>query len=71
MTAAVRVVVPFDLDLLTDVLVAAPQLGRKPVEEALHDRRFAEALYRAALAQENMEQIAFQDPGDEFSMSIP
>ena len=32
--------------------------------EAVDDRRFAEALYRAALADGIMENIAYQDPPD-------
>ena len=34
---------------------------RKSLEEAVKDRRFAEALYRIALAGGVMERVAYQD----------
>jgi hypothetical protein len=60
MTAGVGV--PFDADCLADVLEEVPQLGRKTMEDALDDRRFAEAMYRVAIADGLMAQVAFEDP---------
>ncbi len=63
MTAGVNV--PLDLPLLKDVFAEVPQLLRKPSAEVADDRRFAEAIYRLALASGVMERVAYQDPGDE------
>jgi hypothetical protein len=60
MTAGVGV--PVDLSLLTDAIAFAPQLLRKSPAEVPDDRRFAEAIYRAAIADGTMEGITFQDP---------
>jgi hypothetical protein len=38
-----------------------PQLLRKGYDELIDDRRFAEAIYRIALASGLMEQVAYQD----------
>jgi len=62
MTASVGM--PVDLDLLASALDSAPQLMHKSHAEAVDDRRFAEALHRAALADGIMENIAYQDPPD-------
>jgi hypothetical protein len=43
------VVVLVDEVLLTSALMDFPQLGNKELGDAVHDRRFAEALYRVAL----------------------
>jgi hypothetical protein len=53
---------PVDLDLLTSAIELAPQLLRKSRAEAIEDRRFAEAVYRAAIADGIMEGVAYQDP---------
>jgi hypothetical protein len=59
---AAGVFVPIDGPFLEDVLDATPQLARKRrIEEAIEDRRFAEAIYRMALADGVMERIRFQD----------
>ncbi len=63
MTAGVNV--PVDLELITDALDEVPQLLRKSHAAALDDRRFAEAIYRVALAGGVMQRIKFQDPFDE------
>lgn len=42
---------PVDLDLLTSAIELVPQLLRKPRAEAIDDRRFAQAIYRAAIAE--------------------
>jgi hypothetical protein len=59
MTAGV--LVPFDIELLEDAFADNPQLFRKTREELIDDRRFAEAIYREALAGGLMEQVAYQD----------
>jgi hypothetical protein len=58
------VLVPFDPQLLEDVLLEAPNLGRKRMSELLDDRRFAETLYRIALADGLLERIAYCDAGE-------
>ncbi len=60
MTAGVAI--PVDRDLLVDALDSAPQLLRKSQAAAVEDRRFAEAVYRAAIADGIMENVTFQDP---------
>lgn len=52
---------PVDLDLLTSAIESVPQLLRKPRAEAIDDRRFAEAIYRAAIAAGIMENMTYQD----------
>jgi hypothetical protein len=55
---------PVDIELLTSAVESAPQLLRKSRAEAFEDRRFAEAVYRAAIADGIMAGIAYQDtPG--------
>jgi hypothetical protein len=62
MTAGVGM--PVGRGLLTSAVEAAPQLLRKSHIEAIEDRRFAEAVYRAAIADGVMERVAYQDvPG--------
>ena len=60
MTAGV--VIPVDVVLLTSAIESAPQRLRKPRAEAIEDRRFAEAVYRAAIADGIMEGLAYRDP---------
>lgn len=62
MTAGIGM--PVDRDLLKDAVTSTPQLMRKPHLEAIDDRRFAEAIYRTALAGGIMENMEFQDLGD-------
>ena len=59
MTAGV--LVPLDLELIEDVIAGTPQLLRKGYEEMINERRFAEEIYRVALASGLMEQIAYRD----------
>lgn len=59
MTAGVFV--PLDLELIEDVIAGTPQLLRKGYEEMVNERRFAEEIYRVALASGLMEQIAYRD----------
>ena len=61
MTAGVGM--PVDADLLASAFASAPHLLRKSQAEAVEDRRFAEAVYRAAIAAGIMENVTFQDPG--------
>lgn len=62
MTAGV--LVPCDVDLLSDALDSAPGLMRKSQAELVDDPRFAEVLYRTALARGVMENVQYQDlPG--------
>jgi hypothetical protein len=60
MTAGVGM--PVDLPVLTDAIESAPQLLRKSPAEVPDDRRFAEAIYRIAIADGAMEGITYQDP---------
>jgi hypothetical protein len=60
MTAGVGM--PVDRALLTSVVESVPQLLRKSQTEAIGDRRFAEAVYRAAIEDGIMEGIAYRDP---------
>ncbi len=60
MTAGVCI--PLDLDLLEVAAMTVPQLGRLPLAKALDDRRFAEAIYRAAIMGGVMEGVEYRDP---------
>lgn len=60
MTAGVGM--PVDLALLKSALKSVPQLQRRSHAEAIDDRRFAEAVYRAAVADGIMEGVTYQDP---------
>jgi hypothetical protein len=60
MTAGVGM--PVDLAVLTSALESAPQLLRRSRAEAIEDRRFAEGVYRVAIADGIMEGVSFQDP---------
>jgi hypothetical protein len=64
MTAGVNV--PFDLDLIEDIYAELPRrLGESKVTALVDDWRFAEAIYRVALANGIMDRITYQDlPGD-------
>jgi hypothetical protein len=53
--------VPLDIELIEDPIADTPQLFRNRREELIDDRRFAEAIYRVALASGSMEQVAYQD----------
>jgi hypothetical protein len=56
--------VPFDRDLLEMVVDSTPRLLRKSPAEAIEDRRFAEAVYRAAIGEGVMQGVTYQDPSD-------
>lgn len=53
--------IPIDPLLIEDALLSTPHLLRKSPAEAIDDRRFAEAVYRFALADGIMEGVAYQD----------
>jgi hypothetical protein len=55
------VLVPFDIELMEDAMAGTPQLLRHGREALIDDRRFAEAIYRVALASGLMEQVVYQD----------
>jgi hypothetical protein len=61
MTAGVGM--PIDRGLLARAVEAVPQLMRKSHIEAIEDRRFAEAVYRTAIASGVMKGVSYQDPG--------
>jgi hypothetical protein len=64
MTAGVSV--PFDLALIEDLRVELPpRLGKGGLTAMIDDRRFAEVIYRVALAGGIMDRIAFQDLPDD------
>jgi hypothetical protein len=60
MTAGVGM--PVDLALLTSAFESLPQLLRKSRAEAIEDRRFTEAVYRAAIQDGIMEGISYESP---------
>jgi hypothetical protein len=62
MTAGVGM--PVDRGLVFGAAESVPQLLRKPAVEAIDDRRFAEAVYRAAIAHGIMAAVAYRDPDD-------
>jgi hypothetical protein len=60
MTAGVNV--PFDLGLIEDLCVGLPrQLGQFELAALIDDRRFAETVYRVALADGIMDRVAYRD----------
>jgi hypothetical protein len=63
MTAGVAV--PSNIEVLKYVLAEVPHLGRKTTREVVDDRRFAEAIYRIAIADGTMERIEYKDPTPE------
>jgi hypothetical protein len=59
MTAGVGM--PVDAGLLMTVVESTPQLLRKSHTDAIEDRRFAEAVYRAAIAEGITEGISYEE----------
>jgi hypothetical protein len=49
---------------MEDAIAETPQLLRNRRDEVIDDRRFAEAIYRVALASGLMEQVTYQDIPD-------
>jgi hypothetical protein len=62
MTAGVGM--PVHVGLLVNAVESAPQLQRKSRAEVIEDRRFAEAVYRAAIEDGIMAGVAYRDPGE-------
>jgi hypothetical protein len=62
---AAGVIMPFNRDLLADVVASVPQVARRPPVEAIDDRRLAEAIYREGIAAGLNENAALRDGGDE------
>jgi hypothetical protein len=60
-TMTAGVIVPLDMELIENAIVETPQLLRKVPKEAIDDRRFAEAIYRAAVVSGVMEQVGYQE----------
>jgi hypothetical protein len=54
--------VPLHRALLTSALQRRPLLTRMDSNEAIEDRRFAEAIYREAIEAGVMERVRFADP---------
>jgi hypothetical protein len=63
----IGVLVPLDIELMKDAIAETPQLLRNRRDEVIDDRRFAEAIYRVALASGLMEQVIYQNIPDTFS----
>lgn len=60
MTAGV--LAPFDLELIEDLSAELPRrLGELQLTELIDDRRFAETIYRVALANGVMDRLAYQE----------
>src|SRR5208337_3602065 len=59
---AAGVFVPLEGVLLTSAVARRPLLARMDLDEAVEDRRFAEAIYREAVRAGVMERVRFQDP---------
>jgi len=57
--------IPITAELVANVLADVPQLFRKSPDQVADDRRFAEAIYRAAVANGTMENVTFCDPPDD------
>ena len=66
MTAGVNV--PFDLALIEDLYDALPRrLGETRLTDLIDDRRFAETIYRVALADGITDRVTYQDPPEDAS----
>jgi hypothetical protein len=60
------VMMPIDITIVEDVIAEVrPRLKNHTLEEVCNDRRFAEAIYRTAMAHGVMDEIAFRDPTSE------
>lgn len=63
MTAGVSV--PFDLGMIEDISAELPRrLGESKLTALIDDRRFAEVIYRVALAGGIMDRVTYQDLPD-------
>ena len=60
------VMMPVNLGIMTDVFYeVVPRLNHHTIEQICQDRRFAEAIYRTAMAEGTMDTISFRDPTSE------
>jgi hypothetical protein len=58
--------VPFDVDMLPDILDELPhRLGDSPLEALADNRHFAEAIYRIALADGITDVVRYQEVSDD------
>jgi hypothetical protein len=58
--------VPFDPAMLENLSAALPRrLGQRKLIELIDDRRFAEVIYRVALAGGVLDRVAYQDLPDD------
>jgi hypothetical protein len=58
--------VPFEFDMLADLLDELPRrLGDRPLEALADNRHFAEAIYRIALADGIKDLVTYQDLSDD------
>jgi hypothetical protein len=60
-TVTAGVIVPLDMQLIEDAMLETPQLFGKVPKDAIEERRFAEAIYRSAIASGVMEQVGYLD----------
>ena len=59
------VMMPVDLGIMTSVFYeVVPRLNHHTIEQICQDRRFAETIYRTAMAHGVMDEIGFRDPLD-------
>ena len=64
MTAGVNV--PFDLATIEDLCAELPRsLAESELSRLIDDRRFAEVIYRVALAGGIMDRVTYEDPPDD------
>jgi hypothetical protein len=64
MTAGVNV--PFELGAIEDLYAELPRrLGESKLTALIDDRRFAETIYRVALADGIMDRVAYQELPDD------
>jgi hypothetical protein len=56
------IIVPVDREVMVEVLDEVLPRVRGTPDQVAHDRRFAAAIYRVAVAQGLMERIGFEEP---------
>lgn len=63
---SMTVTVPFDLGSVEDLAAELPRhMREKPLAAIVDDRRFAETIYRVALASGIMERTRYRDLPDD------
>jgi hypothetical protein len=66
MTAGVQV--PFDMALIEDIYCELPRgLSKRSLPDLIEDRRFAETIYRVALADGIMDRVRYWEPSEDAS----